>query len=620
MYYKNNFPEYLQAICIGPDPSFLANNTTNCEFASSFPQEVELMYDWKKLKRSSNPLNACRNFAKKLTIYGPDLDVQTIKFFVHKVNCFPAYYSDTVKQEVGNAFDVVKDIKIPENENPPIAFITNNTPVDQDTNFLNKLASMMKTCKKPCNYFKPSSSSLGTLADFGRALSDSANVLAGAASDALHAPVNIATGIFNKIKPAVRGEFLKLKVASEDLYRNGVKPFFSKKDRERVAQDLAQGKTPDSSFSRLPLTGDTSSYFVASQSHSEVQSLIKDALGDCFRMHDYGQRYNPYDPEMNTSYAKRKFMGVKNGEVSSLVDTLGSPAPAQYASETTYKNALDVPKEPEYKKYDDSPKAPKYNTYDGPSKGAEAVVTAGGGSTVNPVVATGSGTQTAAGAAAGAGLENVPTNGKVFEFDYNDVKLTAYGYANDECPDSGSEMGFGNAGNMIVPLKTVAVNPEALPYNAKHNPVGKGLVKPGDVLIITCTDRAGNTWVERRQVGDSSGAGLLVTKKHTYKFLIDEFQPNKKDFPSKLVDRSAQLKLKIQVADTKQPLPKWNVQEASQFAPMFLSRSDYERVKKFGKGTNAAIWQKVVAGEYLPYCKWSESEPLNPKIVNNKGC
>ena len=102
MYYRNTFPEFLEAISIGPDPSFLEKNTTNCEFVSAFPQEVELMYDWKKVKRSSNPLNALRNFTKKLLMYGPTLDVQTINFFVKKF--YQCQFNESLLFQRGNAY------------------------------------------------------------------------------------------------------------------------------------------------------------------------------------------------------------------------------------------------------------------------------------------------------------------------------------------------------------------------------------------------------------------------------------------------------------------------------------------------------------------------------------
>ena len=707
MLYRNTFPEFLEAICIGPTPEFLEKNTTYCEFASGFPQEVELMYDLKSAKKSSNPLNALRNLTKKFIINGPDLDVQTLKFFVQKINAFPPYYSDTVKEEIALAFEAAKlisepneslytplttiqnkgdstittvtvtnanntktitttvvnnnigggsggsgggktgvDVKVRDingkniqtstltvdangnplgsvyingkqiNSNQSITninahYITNNTSLHNDKKFLHKLASALKTCKRPCNYFKPMSSSIGTLTDFGRALSDSADVVGAALSDAMHAPTNVSTFMLNQIKPMFRTEFFKLKIMTQDLYRDGVKPFFSKEDRERVKSQLNQGITPDNKFSRLPLTGDTQTYFNTAKSYSKFQATLHQDLGDCYRMHDHGQRFNPYDLTMNAAYSKRKFMGVKNGNVKSLIDIMGSLAPAQYATENTYVKALDVPKDPEFLKHEDTPKARKYDTYDGPSKGSENTITAGA-TPINPVEASGSApTPAAPPASSGAGLENVPTNGKIYEFNYGEVKLTAYGYANDECPDSGSEIGFGNAGNMIIPLKTVACSPETGPRGSK-------MWKSGDVLLITVTDKKGNTWQERRQVGDQSGAGLM--KAGGYKFLIDEFVPNRKQYPSKLVDRAKDLKLTIQVADTKEPLAKWNPQEASQFAPIFWSRSDWERVKKLGPKVEGGFMKAKMDTEYISLVKWSPDEPLKPKTVNNKGC
>jgi len=623
MFYQNTFPKFLEAICIGPNPDFLEKNTSFCDYLSAFPQEVELMYDWKSVKRSSNPMNALRNFAKKFIVYGPDLDVQTLTFFVKKVKNFPEYYTETILREVGDAFDAAKEIPNPtdipptQQNNTPIqgSFINNNTSIHQDNSFLNKLAQLLASCKSPCNYFKPTSSSIGTLADFGRALSDSASMLAIAGDDLLHAPVNISTGIVNRIKPAVRTEFFKLKTATQELYRSGVKPFFTQSDKDKVKASISDGGSPDKNYNRLPLTGDTDTYYHVSQSHSKIQSKIKENLGDCYRTFEHGQRFNPYDPAMNAAYAKRKYMGVKNGNVSSLVDITGSAAPASYVTETTYENSLDSVNNQEYKTYEDGKKASQYNTYDGPSKGAEAVVTAGGSKSINPAQAAGAIPQADAGAPvqAGAGLENVPNTGKVYEYGFGEVKITAYGYMMDECPDTGSEMGIGHMDNMIIPLKTIAVSPES---------IKQGLVKSGDVLIITVTDKKGNTWTERRQVGDTSGAGLQDGK-IKYKFLIDEFLPTKKG--SKMANRASELKLTIRIADTKEAKAKWNVQEASTCAPMFLSRNDWERAKSQGlkkeDGTlmkNIAL--KMKSGEYNQYIKWNENETLYPSFVNHGGC
>jgi hypothetical protein len=591
LFYRNTFPEFLEAISIGPDPSFLEKNTTYCEFVSSFPQEVELMYAWKSVKRSSNPMASLRKFIKTFLLNAPDLDVQTINFFVRKVNVYPEYYSSTVKAEVEECFKYVADNNYSISNFNVDPIVINNRPMQNDSNFLDKLAKLMQGCKAPCNYFKPPSTSIGTLGDFGRALSDSASILAQAGDDLLHAPTNIATNVMNKIKPQVRTEFFKLKILTQNLYRDGVKPFFSKADRERVKEGVSSGKTPDSEFYRMPLTGDTQSYFTTSTVHSQIQSKIQRQLGDCYRMYTNAMRFNAYDPIMNSAYAKRKYVGVKNGNVKSLIDILGGLAPAQYAAETTYVNTLDVPKVPNYRTTDDSPTAPKYDTYDGPSKGAEQVITGGTAATGNLVEA------------AGAGTETPPTNGKKYEFNYGEVKLTKYGYIMDECPDTGSEKGYGNTGNMLVPLKSIAVAPETLK---------SGMVKKGDVLIITCTDKGGNTWIERRKVADQSGSGLLGSK---YKFLIDEFVPTNA-FKSKLAGRSDQLKLSIQIADTKEPPDKWNVQEASQYAPMFLCRNDWERVRY----NSDANYKKLMDTEYIKYVKWDSSETIYDSFVTHPGC
>jgi hypothetical protein len=579
MLYRNNFPEYLQAISIGPDPSFLAKNTTNCEFVSAFPQEIELMYDLKNAKRSSDPLNAYRSLVKKIFIYGPDLDVQTLFFFRKKYKNFPSYYTNIIDAEIGSAFEIARNMS---NNKTYANFVTPRTALDRDLAFLAKLAAMLKTCKKPCNYFGTISDSIGTLSDFQRGLSPSSNMIGDILSDALHAPMNISTAIYNKVVPQVKSEFAKMKISCESLMKNGVKPFFSDTDRSKISKIAQRGGVLDKG-NRFPLTGDTNTYHAVSKVYSDNIATMQSKLGDCFRMMDFVNRYNPYDPTMNASYAKRKFNGLRNGNVSSLIDINGSLAPGQYATENTYKKSLDVPTGSEYLRYEDSPTRKAYDTYNSPSGAASSAI------------------------AGGAGLDNVPTNGKIYNFDFGEVKLTKYGYVKDECPDTGSELGIGSSNNMIVPLRTIAVAPETLK---------SGMVKAGDVLILTCTDKRGNTFIERRQVGDTSGPNLLTGK---LKFLIDEFVPDKNKFNSKIAGKTNELKISIQVADTKEPLPKWNVQEASQFAPIFLNRSDWERVKR-QNSSQFQSWIKRMDTEFIKYVKWSPDDPIDEAFTKNKGC
>lgn len=611
--YDNNFPAVLQAMCIGPDPTFLENNTTNCEFVSAFPHEVDLMYDWKNLKKSSEPMRSLRDFSKKLIMYGRDLDVATIKFFVHKVNVFPEYYSNIVKEEISNSFDIAKDITVDDDDYddgsvpPEYTYTTFGQSPDNDKKFLNKLAAMLKGCNAPCNYFKPTSDSIGTLFDFGLAMSDGSHSFVDIGKDILHAPLNLPLALYNQISPQFRSEFTKLKTASTALVKNGVAPFFSKDDAKRVEKQLASGVSPDMVGETLPMAGDTKTYQTVSQVHSELLSKVKEKLGDCFRMFDHMQKYNAYDPTMNSAYAKRKYMGIKNSNVTSLIDILGSQAPGKYSTENTYIKALNAQPSVENRKFTDTVKPPKYDSYDSPSGAGAAVVTGGSAGGVNPVTATGS--NAGANVTAGAGLENTPSTGKVYQYDFGEVKLTSYGERGDLTPDTGSEIGLGTRG-MIVPLKTIAVCPEVLPKT------GSGIVKYGDILIIQCTSKSGETFIERRQVADVSAPGLLTKgqaiKGVNYKFLIDEFVPDK-SYKSRLAGRSAELKLSIQVADTAQPIPKWNPQEASKFAAMFVSKTDWVRVKHYAKSPKSDYHNYYVKmdSEYRKFCTWNDGDALN---------
>ncbi len=626
--YENNFPEFLEAITIGPNPDFLKNNTTYCEMVSTFPHEVDLMYEWKNLRKSSEPMRSLRDFCKKFIVYGRNLDVQTINFFVRKVNNFPEYYSNTVKTELASSFDIATSMsnsEIFKSEEvinqifgstdaeeagqyipPESTYISYGKPLNQDTKFLQKLAGLLNSCNAPCNYFKPVSDTVGTLFDFGMAMSDSAHSFLDVGKEILHAPLNMPTAIYNKIAPQFRSEVNKLKVAGSSLVKNGIAPFFSKEDKDRVKSQLDKGVSPDVVGETLPLTGDTKTYQTVSEVHSELMAKVKAKLGDCFRQFDHSRRYNPYDNEMNAAIAKRKYMGIKNSDVASLIDIHGSLAPGQYATENTYVKALDAQPSQENRRHVDAVVAKKYDSYNSPSGAGAAVITAGGTGGVNTVQATGSEASSTP-REAGAGLQSIPTTGRTLIFDFGEVKLTSYGERGDKTPDTGSEIGLGTRG-MIVPLRTIAVNPEA---------IKAGTVKYGDVLIIECETKTGTKFTERRQVADVSGEGLLLKgtadgNGRPYKFLIDEFVPDN-TYKSRLAHQAKNLKLKITISDTKEPLPKWNPQEASQFAAMFLSKTDWIRVKRKASvpGSDYHSYYKKMDSEYRKFCKWSESDPIN---------
>ena len=598
--YNNNFAEFLEAIAIGPNPEFMKKNTTNCEFADEFPKEVELMYDLKNSRKSSNPLKALRNLAKKIVLYGPELDTATLNFFIKRFDGFPDYYTEPVKAEITEAFDKAQqwtvDIEV-------VDLIEEDSSPNNDRNFLNSLAKGLQGCSPSCNYFTPMSDSIGTLTDFARGITDNSFFnFAGSGGMNVQPPTNIPTYLYNKISPAFRGVFNSLSVSTSMTMAAGAMPAYSSEQKVKIQAAVNAGTALDKLGLKLPFMSDNSTYNAVTESHSEIAGKIKQTLGDCHRRFDHLMRFNPYDPTMNTSYSKRKYLGIKTSNVKSLIDINGALAPGQYATNNTYKKALDIPTNKDHMKYGDSKVAKKYDNYESPSAGGESVVT-GGAAQINPAVAAGAQTNTS--------LDNVPSNGKTYNFNFGEVKLTSYGYILEDCPDTGSEIGLGNRGNMIVPLRTIAVAPETL----------GSMVKAGDVLIIQCQDKGGNTWTERRQVGDVSGKGLIGGSTG-YKFLIDEFLPDKKLFPSKIAGRTKELKLTITVADTKEPLPKYNPQEASQFAPMFLNRSDWERAKYFANrpGSEHKAHGPKFDTEYIKYVKWSPNDPIEQDYTRQTSC
>lgn len=580
--YRNTFPEYLQAVAIGPDPSFMEKNTTNCELVSAFPKEVELMYDWKNLRLSSDPLNKLRDFTKKFTMYGPELDVQTIRFFVRKVKNYPEYYSAKILDEIAKSFVEAGKINRPKTQ--PSTTFTYGKPIHEDNSFVNSLAAKMKACNSPCNYFQPSSDVIGTLVDLGRSLTGSSSV-ASLVKGATPAPIGIGMNIYNKIIPSVRSEFVKLKSLSENALKQGVSAFFPKEPPQNQLP-------PDVSGERAPLTNDTNSSYAKSEAYSEVQAAVKAKLGDCYRLHDDSARYNPYDPEMNLAYSKRKFMGISNGYAKSLVDILGGNAPAHHASENTYKSGLDVPSGPDARMYDDSPVAPKYDSYERTSGGQKATqeIVGGNANSVAPA---------AGGNPSGGGLDNIPPNGKTMVFQPGEIYFTRYGYVGELAvsktgkplgnPDSGSFIGLGNRGNMIVPLRTVALPPNI----AKE----RGF-KSGDVLIIEITTNSGEKFTERRQYGD-------VSENKPY-LNIDEFLPE--GTKSRLVAlKDKSYKATITIADTKEPLPKYNPAEASNFAAMYLSKNCWDYVLRKNNQKDFGVHLRKMPTEYIKFVKWGNT-------------
>lgn len=334
--YRTTFPQYLQAVAIGPDASFMEKNTTNCELVSAFPLEVDLMYAWKRVKRSTDPLISLRDFTKKFILDAPELDVQMIHFFVKKIKNFPIYYSNLIQDELPKAFIAAGNIQRPISRNGSSTKFSSEGPMQEDDSFLNELAAAFLDCNSPCNYLQAPSDIIGTFIDIGKSLVGSTTVPQ-SEREQTPPPLGIGMNIYNKIVPSIRREFIRLKIATEKAYNRGVAPFFRDVKNETI-------KPSDISGERIPLAGDTKSLHTKSKLFSETQFLVKQKLGDCYRTMDDAIRYNPYDRSLNLMNATRKFMGYKHSGFSSVIDLLGKLAPPEIPTENTKFKTHDVDK------------------------------------------------------------------------------------------------------------------------------------------------------------------------------------------------------------------------------------------------------------------------------------
>lgn len=587
--YENNFPQFLESIAIGPDASFLEKNTTNCEFVSAFPEELDLIYTLKDAKRSSDPLNHLRHFVKKVCIFGPDLDTPTLNHMVNSYNRFPPYHRDIIDIEIGLAFNKARKLaKSPTNCNSLYKLlgvkIPLKIPIPDDLNFICKLADGLRGCKKPCNYFKKTGDSMGILSDFMRGMSTNSNILGDIASDVIHAPLNIATNVYNKINPLIRKEFVALSISSERLVKEGVAPFFPTETKKKITDAVNKGGTTDKI--RHALAGDFKTYHAVSKTSSSVVSKIQQHLGDCFRKYDHGVRYNPYDPMYNSAYSKRTFIGFKNGGVSSLVDLNGWLAPGQRASDNTDKRSLDSRSDSNVRKNSDSFTASKYDTYNNPNAGSEKTIKAGD-----------------------AIPQDEPSGGKTYTFDYGQVIITHYGYVNEDSFDPNSAVGRGVENNLLEFENSIAIDRLT---KAKYG------IKNGSVLIITIEHKTyGRLGPFRRQVVDQSADGQAAN--FGAEFLIDEYDPLgiSKMGPVLKEGRIGKknYQVTITIADQTSNPKKWTTsngiltpaQIVSTYASAFNSKKVWDRTVaafKSGKSADPAFARKMET-EYIQFVKWS---------------
>lgn len=281
-------------------PEWLQKRTNMCQAYLDFKTEYDLAFAYKKALESPTPVDAFRNFAKQLTIAGPNLDPQMLDFFRQKItNGLPPKLAQLIENEMAIAIDEARNYN---RDLTPLVYEPNTKfsgPIYTDTNFLRKLGRDLLNCNAPCNYFAAISDSIGAIANAQSKLSNTTAPVWDTTIQLINAPLNMAGQTFNKIATSSQQMVAEAATSTVNTFRQGVAQLFSKEKKEQLQQQLEQGQSPANVATGDLYVNDPAPYFETQNNATEMIGKIKNSLGDCFRLFEFNYRYNALDPDMN---------------------------------------------------------------------------------------------------------------------------------------------------------------------------------------------------------------------------------------------------------------------------------------------------------------------------------
>jgi hypothetical protein len=315
MIIKTGFPEYIESIAIGDDPSFLKENTDLCQTAIDFEAEINLAYLWKKIYTDPDTLDAVRDFTKNFLLDAPNLTTEHVLFYRNKIDQLPADIKEKLKEEVDNTFKKADNLSLRIKTTPSIERrFTRSVSIDNDKDFLQKIADLMNQCNSACNYFKNLSHRVGSIYDYS-----AVNTIHNSPPQDVDLNSPPPTGLTlekvnklpTKLWDCTSEAYTSLKVFS-DKAKAAMHNFVSNYSLEKL------GKKAQSSDEKGALyIGATSpSIFQETmEAYSKGVANNRMMFGDCFRLIDYMSRYNPFNPDMNIAKLIDKDIGIKTLEV-----------------------------------------------------------------------------------------------------------------------------------------------------------------------------------------------------------------------------------------------------------------------------------------------------------------
>ena len=289
---QTGFPQYLESIAIGTSPDFLKKRTDLCDVATDFPQEVNLTYLWKEVNTSKDPIKELQTFAKHFMLDGPDLDPEFILHYVDKVRGMNPWLATQITRDVQRSLDIASQsprqgvvyddpaTEIASREFDP------ESEMSKDTNFLDKLANLMSSCKAPGNYFEPISDKIGAVFDFSRM-----NAIGSAPPFDFDLdsppPTGLGANIINKLPAPIQGALFNAYTGAKLISDSTKAVFAQASELASVVKSNKEGVGPDRS-GLVPVCATSTSLFQDAMTlNSKMMSKVRKDLKDNFRVYDH---------------------------------------------------------------------------------------------------------------------------------------------------------------------------------------------------------------------------------------------------------------------------------------------------------------------------------------------
>jgi hypothetical protein len=508
---RTGFPEYVESLAIGPDADFMRTQTDLCGLADEFPTEVNAAYLWKKIATSVDPLMELREFTKHFLVDAPDFSEEYILHYVKKVNMLPPDLKNQIFYEVDAALDKAAKI-VPKTSYDPTKDDIKQRGFDKaralqdDPSLLDKLSSMMDSCKSSCNYFAPVTDKIGSIFDFSRMNSLNSSMPHDAELNA-PPPTGLGLNIMNKIPRGIQNTVMQAYTSAKLLMDAAKEQLTSPGTTAKLREFAKQGVSADRKG--VPFIGSTGSSLFqdALGLNSNLMTKVKRSMGDCFRIADFLNRYNAFDEDMNLAVARKKIFKIQipdaslGGEKRAWSGTAqgvsGSDAPGgePHSNNVTPQYALKPQTTGDARRHDDAqnptPSCPG-NTPVGEATNKQP--TASGGDTATPAT-------TPTDSSTGAKAQNISdAANKMIGTSTKNIPGTINGKMG--CAAATSMMYKQATGEDILPGRPMVLGTDelyaGLSKDSRFEKLPLSQARPGDIVVTAKnynTGRAGHTGV-----------------------------------------------------------------------------------------------------------------------------